>query len=241
MFIAAGVLGGAVNAVAGGAKLFVFPMLLAAGLPPVVANATGTVGVWPGGMPAAWVYRDRLHSHPLALLREMLPALAGSLTGAGALILSGDRLFTALVPGFLVLAVATIAFGEQGARLAQRAAGSGSGVLAALLLFACGFYGGFFGAGLGYLLMAALTVAGVVDTHDAIARKNLFAMAINSVAVVPLGLSGLVSWPAAGLVAVGGLLGGWLGARLARLLPTRPLRWLVALAGAGLTLAFLLR
>lgn len=240
LFLAAGIVGGAVNAIAGGAKLFVFPMLLASGLPPVTANATGTVALWPAQLPTLWVYRDRLRMSRWELGILMLPALAGALSGAGALIFSGERVFLALVPFFLGVAVAAIAFGDRAVALARRTAperraGIGSGVL----LFGCGFYAGFFGAGLGFMLLAALTLAGFSNVHDANARKNLFALAANTTAVIPLALSGLVDWLAASAVLAGGLVGGYAGARMIKNVPQRPLRIAVAIIGVLLTISFL--
>jgi uncharacterized membrane protein YfcA len=94
---------------------------------------------------------------------------------------------------------------------------------------------------MGFMLLATLTLAGHADAHDANARKNLYAVAINTTAVVPLALSGLVDWPAAASVALGGLGGGYLGARMVRMVPARALRWAVAAGGAALTVSFLLR
>lgn len=238
LFLCAGVLGGAVNAAAGGAKLFVFPMLLAAGLPPVAANATATLAVWPAQMPAAWVYRDRLRGELRALAWQGAPAVIGSLAGVAALLAGGDAGFLAFVPACLTLAVLAIAFGEP---IARRIRPGAARAAAPALMLLTGFYGGYFGAGMAFLIIASLTLAGVADAQDANARKNLFGVAINSAAVPVLALSGLVDWGAAATVALGGLLGGWLGARLARRVPQRALRWGVAGAGAVLTASFLLR
>lgn len=243
-FFAAGVVGGAVNAAAGGAKLFVFPMLLASGLPPLAANATGTVALWPATMPALWVYRDRLREDRRGLALSLIPALIGALVGASTLIFIGERLFVASVPFFLAVAVVTIVFGEQIAARARRAAerrARGAGVATKALLFACGFYGGFFGAGMGFMLIAVLTLAGMADIHGANARKNLFAVMINTTAVIPLAMSGLIDWRAAPAVLLGGLAGGYLGAHVVRRLPQRPMRIGVAALGVVLTLSFLLR
>ncbi|MGF1475560.1 MAG: sulfite exporter TauE/SafE family protein [Geminicoccaceae bacterium] len=241
LFLLAGLVGGAVNAAAGGAKLFVFPMLLASGLPPLAANATGTVAIWPGFIPAMWVLRDRLEASRSELLLAVAPGLLGALVGAVTLITAGERVFVAVIPFFLILAVAAIALGKRLTRYAEKIMPDGPArrVALVLLLFAAGFYAGFFGAGLGFMLLAVLTLAGARDIHVANARKNLFALLFNTTAVVPLALSGLVNWPAAITVLIGAFAGGYGGARLTRGLPEQPVRYAVAGVGLVLTLTFL--
>ena len=242
LFLAAGLVGGAVNAAAGGAKLFVFPMLLASGLPPLTANATGTVALWPAQLPAAWVYRRELAAEGKALGRRAWPVLLGAVAGALALINSSEAAFVAIVPFCLALAVGAIAIGDRLPRLVARVAPGGAGaLLTGGLLFLCGVYGGYFGAGMGFMLLAVLTLSGVSDMQHANAQKNLLAFAINSAAVVPLALSGLADWLAAAGVLAGGLAGGYVGAHLTRLVPPRPLRYAVAALGVTLTISFLLR
>lgn len=242
LFIAAGIVGGAVNAAAGGAKLFVFPMLLAAGVPPLSANATGTVALWPAQLPAAWVYRRELAVEGRAIWRRAWPVLAGALVGAFALILSSETAFVAIVPFCLALAVAAIIAGKRLPALVNRLMPGGAGrALTGFLLFLCGIYGGYFGAGLGFMLIAVLSLAGSTDLHTTNAQKNLLAVGINTTAVVPLSLSGLVHWPAALAVLAGGLLGGYLSGLLLRLVPPDALRWGVGIIGVVLTLSFLLR
>jgi len=236
LFLLAGLAGGAVNVAAGGAKLFVFPLLLAAGLPPVAANATATLGLWPAQVPGAVMFRRHLSGLGGG---EVALAAAGAVLGAGALILLGEAVFVRLVPLFLAIAVAAILAGERLARLAARfGAGRLTGAGALLL---CGIYAGYFGAGLGFLLIAALTLAGRGDIHAANAQKNLLATLANTAAVIPLAASGLIHWKAAVLVLLGGLAGGALGARIIRRLPARPLRLLIATLGVALSAAFLAR
>lgn len=238
----AGLAGGATNALAGGAKLFVFPLLLASGLSPVAASATGTVALWPAQLPAVWVFRRHLGANPRGLALRLIPAVGGALAGAGALMVSSDRGFLAVVPGFLAIAVIAIALGERLPRLVARVLpGQRHGALAAVLMVAVGAYGGYFGAGMGFMLVAVLTLAGAGGIHAANAEKNLAGFCINTTAAVPLLISGLVNLPAAGLVAAGGLVGGWCGAQIARRVPARPMRLGVALTGLVLTMSFLLR
>ena len=240
LFLVAGVIGGVVNSLAGGAKLFVFPILLASGLPPIVANATGTVALWPAQLPAAWLHRHSILAEGRAFIWRMSPALVGALVGAGLLISASERTFLAVIPFVLVAAVVIIILGNRTATLVarvlparHRAAASG------VLMFVTGLYGGFFGAGMGFLLIAVLTLAGVTTIRAANTEKNALATAINTTAVVPLLVSGLVHLPAAGVVLAGGLAGGYLGGRIAGRLPEVPMRVGIAVLGLVLTLSFL--
>lgn len=240
LFLAAGMVGGAVNVAAGGAKLFVFPMLLSAGLPPVAANATGTVGLWPAQVPGVVVYRKSFAGGYAGLALDAGIACCGAVLGALALIVFGEGLFLKLVPFCLALAVGAILFGDRLKALAGRLADDRRGPwLSRVLFFFCGCYAGYFGAGLGFMVLASILVSGAAKLHAANARKNLISVAANTAAVLPISLSGLVHWQAAVCVLLGGLIGGYGGARLIRLVPERPLKIAIAVMGTVLTLSFL--
>lgn len=240
LLLLAGFAGGAVNAAAGGAKLFVFPLLLAAGLPPLMANATGTVALWPAQFTASLAYRSEL-GHLRPLIVRALPALLGAAIGAVALIFSSEAVFRAVIPFVLAVAVTAIAFGNRTAAFVARIVPADRMTrVSGALLFAAGFYGGYFGAGLGFLIVAILFAAGSMAINRANAEKNLLAFAINSTAVLPLSFSGLVDWRAAVGVIAGGVLGGYAGGTLARRLPERPMRLAIAFLGLVLTAAFLI-
>lgn len=242
LFAAAGLVGSMVNALAGGAKLFVFPMLLASGLPPLVANATGTAGIWPGQLSAATAFRRELAGDFAGLLRRMVPAFFGAFLGALLLINSSETAFLAVIPFLLAIAVTAIALGPRITRLVRRIVPPGRiKTTTAVLLFGCGVYGGYFGAGLGFLLLATLSLSGEFEFREANAQKNLFAFCLNAVAIVPLTLSGLIDWFAAAGIVIGGLAGGYLGGSLTRLLPETITRIAVATVGIVLTASFLLR
>lgn len=240
LFLAAGLLGGAVNVAAGGAKLFVFPLLLSAGLPPVAANATATVALWPAQIPGVVVFRHAIPRTRAAMLIDPAVAGVGALAGALALIGLGEATFVGLVPLFLAVAVTAILFGDRIKGWAARRAEAGAGPwLARGMVFACGIYAGYFGAAVGFMFLASVLLAGAAGIHAANAQKNLLSVAANTAAVVPLMLSGLVVWPAAIAVFAGGLIGGYAGARIIRLIPPRPLKWAIALLGTALTLTYL--
>jgi uncharacterized protein len=239
-FLAAGLVGGAVNAAAAGAKLFVFPMLLAAGLPPIAANVTQGVALWPAQFPAVWVYRHELLADARVLAWQIAPAIAGSLVGAIVMVNSDDDTFVRIVPILLGIAVVAIILGPRTSDLMRWAfpgdrLKSATGVLMALI----GLYGGYFGAGMGFMLLAVLAASAGKGIGHVNGAKNLVAGAIQTVAVVPMILSGLVAWPAAICVLVGGIFGGYAGASFARRLPETVVRVGVAVLGMVLTMSFL--
>jgi uncharacterized membrane protein YfcA len=242
LFLLAGFIGGAVNAAAGGAKLFIFPMLLASGLPPVVANATSTVALWPAQIPAAWVYRRELLDDVKGLLQRLLPALCGALLGALTLVFSSEQDFVAVIPLLLLIAVGAILLGPRATQRLHRAIPSQQlPLLTHALFFVTGFYGAYFGAGLGFMLLAILSLSGMTDIQRANATKLVFAFCINTTAVIPFALSGIVNWVSALFVLIGGLAGGYLGARITRHLPAWLLRSVVVATGLMLTGHYLLR
>lgn len=241
IYLLAGFAGGVVNASAGGAKLFVFPLLLASGLSPVAANVTAAVALWPAQLPAVWVWRKELLADSRRLARQAIPAVAGGLIGALLLIGFPDDAFVAAIPFLLAIAVAAIVLGPRLALLLQRALPPRRlAAMTGLLLFLTGVYAGYFGAGVGFMLIAVLTAASGLAIREANAAKNLMTVAISTTAVVPLMLSGLVDWPAALLVLAGGLAGGYAGGHLVRRIPDRPMRIGVAAIGVALTASFLL-
>jgi len=242
LFLAAGLIGGAVNAAAGGAKLFVFPLLLATGLPPIAANVTQGVALWPAQLPAVWVYRREIRRELGPLVRQMLPALAGALIGSIVMVNSSDEVFVRVVPLLLVVAVVAIVLGPRTSEFMRWLfPGRRLKAATAVLLTLFGLYGGFFGAGLGFMLLAVLSASTGTGIGHVNGAKNLIAAAIQSVAVVPMIFSGLVDWLAALCVLFGGLAGGYIGARVTRGLPEPYLRTGVAGLGLVLTLSFILR
>jgi hypothetical protein len=234
--------GGAVNAIAGGGTLVTFPALVALGVPPIVANATSTVALWPGALGSMWGYRAELAGVRAWAVRFALPSLAGGLAGALLLLRTPDDRFDAIVP-FLVLG-ATLLFLAQRpvmAALRQRMSGGAAIVTdpatrapgAALLLFQFGvaIYGGYFGAGIGILMLAALGFMGFTNIHRMNGLKNWGGLCINVVAAATFALRGIVDWPVAIAMAVGATLGGYGGSRLAQRVPQEWVRRAVIVIG----------
>jgi uncharacterized protein len=245
LVFAAALLAGAVNSIAGGGTLLTFPALVWLGLPPISANATSTVALWPGSFGSMWAYRGQLHGTRGWLLWFTIPSIAGGIVGAQLLLHTSASRFDAIVP-FLVLGATVLFILQQplSRRLARRATeehalSSGLPPPSVWVLagqFAVAVYGGYFGAGIGILMLAALGAIGVNDIHRMNGIKNWGAMCINAIAAITFALSGIVTWPVAATMAVGGLAGGYGGARLALRVGQRWVRQAVVAIGL---LAFL--
>ena len=223
IFLAAAV-GGAVNSVAGGGTLLTFPAIVWLGVPPLVANATSTVALWPGALGSMWAYRGELAGARTFVAWFTLPSVAGGAFGAWLLLHTPADRFDAVVP-FLVLGAtllfvvqrpltrwlspATAEFTAPEPALRRPAPWIIAGQLAV------GVYGGYFGAGIGILMLAMLGAMGLTNIHRMNGLKNWGAMCTNGVAAFAFVLSGLVNWPVAIAMAAGGLAGGYTGARLA--------------------------
>jgi uncharacterized membrane protein YfcA len=251
---AAGALGGGMNAVAGGGTFFAFPIFLAAGIPPVVANATNTLALWPGSILAAVGYRRELAAQRAGLARHLTIALLGGVVGAILLLVLGDDTFLVAIPLLLGFATLLFAFKNRlaplAARLLGRADAAGAGPRAGpatphwgitLWLFVIATYGGYFGAGVGILMMAGLGFAGVQDLQQANALKNLLVAALNGIAIVIFVAGGAIAWNAAAAGLAGALVGGFAGARLARRLSSQWLGRVVVAVGALLTVVYTVR
>ncbi|MGA7488623.1 MAG: sulfite exporter TauE/SafE family protein [Xanthobacteraceae bacterium] len=238
LLIAAGIAGGIIAALVGGAAVITFPALLAAGLPPVMATASNTVALTPGLFLAAIYDRSQLPPFDRSFIALVLASVTGALLGAALLLLTPERVFCALVP--LLLGFATLLFanaGRIGTWLAARSKNRVS-THSATAVLPVSIYGGYFGAGVGVLMLGVFSVGTGGDYRAANVTKNLVT-ALNSAAASVMFVSqGAVSWPAALLMMTGTLLGGLVGARLAQVMPNQVARALVVGVGALLTGAF---
>jgi uncharacterized membrane protein YfcA len=225
---------GAINSIAGGGTLLTFPALLAAGLPPVTANATSSVSLVPGSFAAWWGYRG-VESSARTLWALGIPSVVGG--GAGALLLlwTGDALFGKLVP-WLVLGATVLFIAQE--RLSRRIPHTAPLWTVIGFQFLVAIYGGFFGAGMGILMLAAHGYLGVRDIHQLNSIKNFCAVCINGVATATFVAMGRVVWIPALVMSIAAILGGYLGAKIARRVPATVVRKIVA--GIGLGIAVLL-
>jgi uncharacterized membrane protein YfcA len=245
---AGGFAAGAVNSVAGGGTFFSFPAMLAVGLPPVVANASNSVALWPGSLTGAWAYRQELAHYKRYLLPMGIASLLGGVAGGLLLLAAGDARFSALIPWLLAFATALFAFSPQLSAALKRVrppaaattktghgAGSPAGWFVQLLV---SIYGGFFGAGMGILMMASLAIGGHEDVQHINALKNLLSAVIYSVTVVTFIVAGAVSWPHTLVMVLTASLGGYAGARMARKIQGPWLRRIVIAVGSALSLYY---
>lgn len=213
----AAVIAGGVNSIAGGGTLLTFPTLVAVGVGELVANATSTCALVPGSAAAAWGYANQLAGRRRTVLALCTPSLVGGAIGAYLTRVAGVRLFGQLVPWLVLAATLLFVVQEPLARRLGRRAGPPRSLLAiALFQFVVAIYGGFFGAGMGILILAALAQLGWTDVHEMNALKNVIAVCINGVAALTFMALGLIVWPLAGIMALGAMLGGYGGAKLAR-------------------------
>ena len=233
--------GGAVNSIAGGGTLLTFPALIGLGIPPLVANATSTVALWPGALASIWGYREELSGARRWALRWAVPSILGGLAGAFLLLRTSAARFERLVP-WLVLG-ATMLFILQRPlmdRLKARTVDRGAppdpatntpALLVLLYQFGVGVYGGYFGAGIGILMHAALGFLGFTNIHRMNGLKSFGGMCVNAVAAITFAMSSLVDWPVAIAMAAGATIGGYAGSRLAQRVPQQRVRQAVIVIG----------
>jgi len=236
---------GFVNSIAGGGSLLTFPTLVWVGIPPVTASATNTVGLWPGSFGGVVGFRRHLPDRSVSVLLG-LPSLAGGIIGAVLLLRTPQNVFEGLAPVLVFLATVLLAVQEplarritRGSLVGERTAGFAAAAVAFQLLV--GVYGGFFGAGIGIMMLAALAVLGLTDIHQMNGLKNLLAILINGVAAVYFITKGAVLWTDAILMAVSSIAGGLGGAALANRLGRRLVRKAVIAIGITASVSLLLR
>jgi len=239
LFLAAAI-GGAINSVAGGGSFVAFPALLFAGVAPVPANATNTIALWPGSVAGAFAYRRELRS-----VRENLPplsaaALAGGLAGSILLLRTSNRTFVLLIPWLLLFATLLFSFGGPVVSRLTRGARP-SLLVATLAQFAISIYGGYFGGGMGIMMLAVLSLLGMVDIHPMNALKTWLATLVNGVAVVAFVVAGAVAWEPGIVMIFGGIAGGYGGAAIARQVSPARVRMLVIGVAWTMTAYFFVR
>lgn len=236
-----------VNSIAGGGTLLTFPALVGLGIPAITANATSTVALWPGAVGSMLGYLGELRGARAWAIRFAIPSLAGGLAGALLLLVTPPERFDALVP-WLVLG-ATLLFlvqrpamrwlrahaapsaGTDDAGLPIDPAQRPPSTVALLYQFGVGVYGGYFGAGIGILMLAALGFMGFTNIHRMNGLKNWGGLCTNFMAAATFAVSGLVDWPVAVAMALGAALGGYGGSRLAQRVPQERVRQAIIAIG----------
>ncbi len=242
LLVFAGLAAGAINAVAGGGSLVSFPALLAIGLPPLAANVTNSVAVWPGYVGTCWGYRDVLRPqlHRVAMLAPA--AVVGAVLGCLLLLVTSEEAFARVVPYLVILGALLLAVQGRVTDRVRRWPGAGGDVRSPLLhggLVVAAAYGAYFGGGLGVVLLVVLGLFVADELQPLNALKSVLSLVINAVALVAFALFGPVDWPSVAVLAPSALLGGYLGAGLAQRLSPRILRACVVVLGLGVGLALL--
>jgi uncharacterized protein len=253
--VVAALIAGVMNSIAGAGTLVTFPALIAFGLPPINANATSTVALWPGSIGSMWGYRGELRGSRLWALGFAVPSLLGGGLGGWLLLRTPAERFSDIVP-WLVLG-ATVLFMVQRpamrwfaeSRESQEPRAESDEVLTSRrpplpilgYQFLVSIYGGYFGAGVGILMLAALGFMGLSNIHRMNGLKNWGGMCMNAVAAAMFAFTTLVSWPVALAMAAGATLGGYLGSRTAMRVPQEFVRGAVVAIGlsSGVLLFFM--
>ena len=243
----AGMAAGTINTVVGSGTLITFPTLLAIGIPPVTANVSNTLGLVPGSLSGAIGYRRELAGQRQRLLRLGSASVLGGVTGAVLLLVLPAEAFQAIVPVLIALGCVLVVLQPMISRkVAARAASRGverpehGALWVWLLVYGAGVYGGYFGAAQGVLLMAILGVGLTETMQRNNATKNVLALLVNLVAAILFIFVADMNWTVAGLIAVGSVIGGQIGATVGRRLPAWALRAFIVVVGVVALTQFLI-
>src|ERR1700758_3698889 len=235
-------MGGALNAVAGGGSFVAFPALLFTGVPPIPANATNTIALWTGAAASGGAYRKRLGFPRRVWMPLVMASLVGGVAGALLLLKTPAHTFMRVLPWLTLGATLLFAFGKKiaGGRRSVIEHESSNAALAGATLFqlCVGVYGGYFGGGMGIVMLAMLAALGMTDIHAMNALKSVMGSVINGVAVVTFVLARAIYWRHGIIMIVGSIAGGSLGAHYALKMPQSWIRIFVVLVGAGMTVYF---
>jgi uncharacterized protein len=238
----AGVLGGALNAVAGGGSFIGFPALLFTGVPPIPANTTNSVALWTGIMASGGAYRKRLSIPMRVMIPLLVASLVGGLAGAVLLLKTPPHTFMRVVPWLMLAATLLFIFGKKlsGNRPSSVSTQATNRAIAGASIFELivAIYGGYFGGGLGIVNLAMLAAIGMVDIHAMNALKSVLGSVINGVAALAFVLARAIYWPQALVTTAGAVIGGYFGAHYAQKLPPSWIRAFVVVVGAAMTVYF---
>jgi uncharacterized protein len=231
LIFAAGVAAGGINAVVGSGSLITFPILVALGYPPVLANVSNNIGLVPGGISGVYGYRRELAGQGRRIARLVPASVAGGIAGAVLLLVLPGSVFKRVVVVLIVIALILVLAQPRLARRLGDRHGERTGPLLVGCVFAVGVYGGYFGAAQGIILIALLSIFIADELQRLNAAKNVLAMSVNGVASIVFILATRIDWTIAGLIAAGSVLGGQIGAGVGRKLNPRVLRGLIIVVG----------
>jgi uncharacterized protein len=241
LLLSAAFAAGGINAVAGGGTFLTFPALILAGIPPIAANATSTSAVCPGALASAFAYRRDVSGMSRTLLVGLVAlSLLGGLAGALLLLWTSEATFARLIPWLLLGATVLFAGGRHVAAAVRSRVAIGPGaILVGQFLIA--LYGGYFGGGIGILMLGMMTVAGMTDVNQMNGVKTLLSGCLNAVAVVTFAIAHEIVWAPAVLMAVAAIAGGYAGGAVARKIDPSRVRALVIIIGVAMTMYFFVR
>jgi hypothetical protein len=243
MLVGVGVLAGIIASIVGGAAVVVYPALIAAGVSPQLAAVSNLTALMPATMLAALADRSQLPPFNRAFAKLIAASMIGACLGASLLLLTPTRVFSVLVPLLLGFATVLFAYSERistwlKARAAHRGHDIAFNVTSLKMLLPVSFYGGYFGAGVGILILGVFTLATGGDYRSANVTKNFVSSLNGLVASIIFAAQGAIVWPQTLALMAGTIVGGYAGAHIARIIPRNIVRVLIVIVGAALTIAF---
>lgn len=242
LFFIAPAVAAAINSVAGGGTFLTFPVFIMNGLTPLQANVMSTIALWPGAVASSYGYRKMLVADIKKLLPLLIIGVIGGAAGSLTLLHTPEIFFKRLVPWLLLFATLIFTFGRYGIVWMRSYSPNANEYynLGLTLQLLIAFYGGYFGAGIGILILAVLQMLGLSNIHEMNALKTLLATAINVATVIIFIIEGQVIWHLAFIMIAGGIFGGYVGVKLALKIPPKYIRWFVSCIGFSMSFYFFL-
>ncbi|MFW0778112.1 MAG: sulfite exporter TauE/SafE family protein [Rickettsiales bacterium] len=243
LYFAIAAIGGGLNSVAGGGTFLTFPVLILGGLSSIQANIVSTIALWPGAVASAFAYRTERDVDSKTLTPFIIISILGASIGTAVLLLTPEQTFSALVPWLLLVAVLVFTFGGKGIAVLRAFSHETTPTqkyAAWMFQFVIAIYGGYFGAGIGILMLAMLQIMGLTHIHKMNALKTILGSTINAVAVFIFLFSGRVVWDVAGVMIIGAIVGGYVGARMSLRVSANKVRALVSVIGFAMSAYFFL-
>ncbi|HLH32914.1 MAG TPA: sulfite exporter TauE/SafE family protein [Terriglobia bacterium] len=240
LLVAAALGAGLMNSVAGGGSFLTFPALVFTGVPSIIANATSTVALFPGALASAWAYRTEFKGLEIPLKPALLVSIAGGVTGAFLLLFTSQKTFDVIIPWLLLGATLTFALGPRIMKRLKRQNWMGTRTLIAFQ-FLVGIYGGYFGGAVGIIMLAVWSLAGLRNIHAMNGGRTLLGGVMNAAAVVIFIIAGKVWWLQTSMMLIAAVVGGYVGARIARRVNPAWVRGIIIVVSIVVTAAFFLR
>jgi uncharacterized protein len=237
----AGLAAGLINSVAGGGMFITFPALVFTGVPSIIANASSTMALIPGVLASGWAYREDFRkSENFPFWPLVIVSVAGGIVGALLLLFTPQTIFDSVIPWLMLAATLLFTFGAKVTPILKRFIHIGP-VTVVVIQFFIAIYGGYFGGAIGIMMLATWTVFGLTDIHVLNANRTLMGAAANIIAALMFAVAGKIWWPQTLVMLVGTIIGGYIGARMARKVKPQYIRAIVTVVSAGITIVFFLR